>query len=344
MKGFFTVFSLECKKVFSSKGFWIFAIVILALCLIITATFSWLGEALEGMDDSVLGDTTVELSPGEMAEAYRLQLNEYLALVESGQVEVKPGDTTETELRNMIAICEYCQEHGVDINKLITLGSLGSLNMSSSDYVTTMMQVAFSFVIIMAIVLAARCFAGELEDGTMRMQLTRPVKRGVLLSAKYTATFVSSMTLGIVFTVLFMVIGAIAFNGTTYDVVLVDAYQNVAVINPYAAICLLVLFNAVALAVVIQFTVFVGTFFTKTGSLAIPLVLYLFADTVAALLYNTGIPFVGLFTNLNWAAGLTPTGAPIRGMSIYSMIAVTTVWFAAMTAINHIAFEKRDLK
>lgn len=344
MKGFFTAFSLECKKVFSSRGFWIFATVILVLCLIVTFTFRSLGELMEGMDNSVPGVGGSSVSPGEMANAYKAQLEAYLEQVNNGDTDIKLSDTTETHLRNMIAICEYCEKHGISMDRLTTIGSLGSVRMSSGDYVTMMSQIAFAFVTIMVIVLAARAFAGEIEDGTMRMQLTRPIKRGVLLSAKYTAVFACGMTLGIVLTVLFMIAGALFFNGASNDIVLVDAYQNVSVINPYTAILLMLLINAVTVAVVIQFTFFVGTFFTKTGSLAIPLVLYLFADGIATLLYNTGIPFIGLFTNLKWTSGLMPAGAPIRGMSIYSMIAVTTAWFAVMIAVNHLAFEKRDLK
>lgn len=344
MREFSRAFSLECKKIFSSKGFWIFAVVILVLCLIVTASFKTLGDLVEGMDDSVIGGEDTMLTPAEMAEIYEAQLQQYYDAVESGQVSSKLSDTTETRLKNMIAICRYCDEHGVDINKIVTLGSIGSLRLSASDYVNTLSQVAYAFVAIMAIVLAARVFAGEIDDGTMRMQLTRPIKRGVLLSAKYTAVFTASIAMSIVFSALFMMIGAIFFNGTAYDVLLIDTYQNITIINPYTVILLTLLFHAVTVAVVIQFTIFVGTLFTKTGSLAIPLVLYLFAESVAALLYNTGLPFVGLFTNLNWAGALTPDGAPMKGMSIYSMMAVTAVWFAAMTAVNHIAFEKRDLK
>ena len=323
MKRFFTAFSLECKKVFSSRGFWIFAIVIFVLCIIITASFRSIGELIEGMDDSAVSGGGSSLTPGEAADLYQAQLDEYLAAIESGQTERKLSDTQETYLRNMIAICRYCEEKGIDMNKLVTFGSIGSLNMSAGDYVMTMSQVVFAFVAIMAIVLAAKNFSGEIDDGTMRMQLTRPIKRGALLSAKYSATFVASMTMGIVFTVFFMVVGALFFDGASYDVLLVDAYQNVAIINTYTAILLLILFNAVLVAAVIQFTMFAG---------------------VAAFLYNTGLPFVGLFTNLKWTSALTPAGAPIRGMSIYTMMAVTLVWFAGMMAVNHLAFEKRDLK
>ncbi len=343
MKGFLTVFSLECKKVFSSKGFWIFAIVILVLCLIVTASFKSIDDLLEGMDDSVV-EGGAGATSAEMARYYELQLEEYRKAVESGATEQKLSDTTETQLKNMIAIYTYCDEHGIDPDKLTTLGTSTMLRMSSSDYVTTMTQLVFAFVTIMSIVLAAKTFAGEREDGTMRMQLTRPIKRSTLLTAKHAAVFVSSMATGLALTVIFMVVGATFFDASTSRVVLVDAYQNVTIINPYAAILLLLAIYAVTVEVVVQFTLFVGTFVTKTGALAIPLVLYLFAGSVAMLLYNTGLPFVGLFTNLSWASALTPAGAPIRGMSIYSMIAVTLVWTAAMTTTNYLMFEKRDLK
>ena len=344
MKGFLTAFSLECKKIFSSKGFWIFAVVILILCLIVTATFRTLGEMLEGMDESVITGSTTDATPAQLAEAYREQLAQYREAVANGDVEVKWYDTTETRYKNMIAIYEYCDQHNLNPSKLTYIGSVSSLRMSSADYVTTMSQITFAFATIMAIVLAARTFAGEIDDGTMRMQLTRPVKRSVLLTAKHTSVFAAAMTVGVVFTVLFMIIGAIFFNASTYDVILVDAYQNVSVINPYAAILISLLFSAVIVEVVIQFTLFIGTFVSKTGALAIPLVLYLFADTVAQLLYSTGLPWVGLFTNLSWISGLTPSGAPLKGMSIYTMMAITTVWYALFTTVNYIAFEKRDLK
>ena len=343
MKGFLTVFSLECKKVFSSKGFWIFAIVILVLCLIVTASFKSIDDLLEGMDDSVV-EGGAGATAAEMARYYELQLEEYRKAVESGATEQKLSDTTETQLKNMIAIYTYCDEHGIDPDKLTTLGTSTMLRMSSSDYVTTMTQLVFAFVTIMSIVLAAKTFAGEREDGTMRMQLTRPIKRSTLLTAKHAAVFVSSMATGLALTVIFMVVGATFFDASTSRVVLVDAYQNVTIINPYAAILLLLAIYAVTVEVVVQFTLFVGTFVTKTGALAIPLVLYLFAGSVAMLLYSTRLPFVGLFTNLSWASALTPAGAPIRGMSIYSMIAVTLVWTAAMTTTNYLMFEKRDLK
>lgn len=341
MKGFLTAFSLECKKVFSSKGFWIFAVVILILCLIVTVSFRTLGDMLQGMDNSAL---TGSVSAAEMADMYRVELDEYYALVESGDLKIEASTTTETYLKNMIALYDYLDENGIKPDRITTLGAIGSINMSSGDYVVMMSMIVSAFVAIMAIVLAARAVAGETNDGTMRMQLTRPVKRSVLLTAKTGAVFVTSLVLSVVLNVLFMVIGAIFFDGASHEVLLIDAYQNIAVINPYAAIFLLTLFNAVTLAVLVQFTVFVGNFASKSAALAIPLVLFLFADTIASLLYDTWIPFVGLFTNLSWATALTPAGAPIRGMSIYTMIAVTTVWFAGMTAVNYIAFEKRDFK
>lgn len=344
MKKFFTAFSLECKKVFSSRGFWIFAVVIFVLCIIITASFRSIGELIEGMDDSVITGGGSQLTPGEMADLYQAQLDEYLAAIENGQLQSELSDTNVTYLKNMVAICRYCEEKNIDMDKIVTFGSIGSLNMSAGDYVITMSQVVFAFVAIMAVVLAAKNFTGEIDDGTMRMQLTRPISRSVLLSAKYAAVFVASMVTGIVFTVFFMVVGAIFFDGATYNVIIVDAYQNIAIINTYTAILLQILFYAVTVATVIQFTYFVGTFVNKTGALAIPLVLFLFADTIAALLYDTGLPFIGLFTNLKWAQALTPSGAPIKGMSIYTMMAVTFVWFAGMTTVNYLAFEKRDLK
>ena len=344
MKGLTMAFSLECKKIFTTRAFWIFAVIILVLCLLVTASFRTLEEMIEGMDESAVGGSDNGLSAAQLAELYRAQLDEYRALVESGETERKPSDTTETYLKNMIAICEYCDAHGIDIGKLNTFGSTGSLRMSSDDYATLMMQIIFGFSTIMTVVLAARVFAGEIEDGTMRMQLTRPIKRSTLLTAKHGAVFTASMTLGIALTVAFMIVGALFFDGASRDVVLVDAYQNVAVINPYAAIFILLLFFAATTELIVQFTIFCGTLTGGTGALAIPLVLYLFADTVAAFLYNSYIPFVGLFTNMGWAGALTPSGAPINGMSIYSMLAVTTVWFAAMTAVNYIGFEKRDLK
>lgn len=344
MKGFATAFSLECKKIFSGRVFWIFAVIILALCILVTASFRTIEDLIEGMDESALGGSGYEATPAQLAEAYRAQLEEYLAQVESGAIERKPSDTTETYLKNMIAICEYCDEHDIDINKLNTFGSVGSLKMSSDDYASMMMQIIFGFSTIMTVVLAARVFAGEIEDGTMRMQLTRPIKRSTLLTAKHGAVFTAGMTLGIFLSVLFMIVGALFFDGASRDVILVDAYQNVAVINPYAAIFILLLFYAAVTELTVQFTIFCGTLTGGTGALAIPLILYLFSDGVAVFLYDTYIPFVGLFTNMGWAGALTPSGAPINGMSIYSMLAVTTVWFAVMTAVNYISFEKRDLK
>ncbi len=344
MKGLATAYSLECKKIFSARAFWIFAVIILLLCILITASFRTIENLIEGMDESAVGGSGYGASAAELAEIYRAQLDEYLAQVADGTIERKPSDTTETYLKNMIAICEYCDEHGLDISKLNTFGSIGSLKMSPDDYASMMMQIIFGFSTIMSIVLAARVVAGETEDGTMRMQLTRPIKRSTLLTAKHGAVFTASMTLGIVLTVVFMIVGALFFDGASRDVVLVDAYQNVAVINPYAAIFILLLFFAATTELTVQFTIFCGSLTGGTGALVIPLVLYLFADTVAAFLYDTYIPFVGLFTNMGWAGALTPQGAPINGMSIYSMLAVTAVWFAVMTAVNYISFEKRDLK
>ena len=342
MKGFVTAFSLESKKIFSSKGFWIFIVAILVLCLMVTLSFKMIGDLMEGMDDT--GLTGSGADAGQLVEVYRQQLDEYLQQVESGQIKQKPGDTTEMTLRNSIAICEYCIEHGIDVNSLVAIGSISSFNMTSGDFVNMMSQVSFTFVCILAIVISARTLAGEIDDGTMRMQLTRPIKRYVLLLAKQGAVFVAGLTVAVAFMAAFMAGGALFFEGTATDVVLVDAYQNVAVINPYAAILLTFLFFAVELATMIQFTMFIGSFVNKTGALAIPLVTYLFVDTIALLLYNTGLPWIGLFTNLNWASGLTTAGAPVRGMSIYTMMAITAVWFAGMTAVNYTVFEKRDLK
>lgn len=343
MKELATAFSLECKKIFSTRAFWIFAIIILVLCLLVTVSFRTIENMIEGMDESVVGGSS-GASASEMAELYRLQLEEYYKALEEGNIESKPSDTTETYLKNMIAVCEYCDEKGIDMSKLNTLGAISSLRMSSENYATLMMQIIFAFSTIMAVVLAARTFAGEIEDGTMRMQLTRPVKRSTLLTAKHGAVFTASMTLGIILSVIFMIVGALFFDGVSHDVMLVDAYQNVSVINPYAAILLLLLFYAMTVELVVQFTVFCGSLTGGTGALAIPLILYLFAGSIAAFLYDTYIPFVGLFTNMSWSTALTPAGAPIKGMSIYSMLAVSAVWFAAMTAFNYINFEKRDLK
>lgn len=344
MKSFLTAYSLECKKIFTAKGLWIFVIVMIVLSLLTTLSFSIMTSALEGLGD--VGGVQPEqgLTAEQAAEMYRLQLEEYRAAVESGEIKQTFYDNTETTLKMYIAVYDFLAQKGIEPSKVGFITSINLTDMSSVDYVMTMSAMILEFAALMCIVLSAKSFAGENDKGTLRMLLTRPISRHSLLAAKQLSVFTAGAVVSAAFTLVYQLVGLAFFDGSVKDIVLVDSYANVALINPYTAIFLQFLIGLVVIAVFVEFTFFAGNFMGSTASLVLPLVYMLAAEFVSALLMKTGLPWIGLMTNLKWANALAPGGLTLSGMSIYTMIAVSTVWFALFTVSNYILFAKRDIK
>lgn len=342
MKKTMQLYINESKKIFTAKGFVIFLVILLLLCLIVAFSQIIVGDLLGVEGDIINGNYGGDAE--QLLEDVNIQIEQYEKAVEAGEIEVKFYDTTLQNLKTKALVYKYLADNDINLSNVMFLNSYSLGQKSAVDFVLLMMQTVGQFCTIMAIVVVAKLCIGERENGTMRMQLVRPHKRTALLTSKMMAAFTSAVVVIVVFTVLAQLVGALFFKGSIKQIIVTDGVKNVALINPYTAFFITALSSLVAIWLLMQLTVFVGNFASTTASIVVPIIVFLLGSVISALLTKTGLPWIGIMTNLNWISALSLSGTSFVGMNIYTMVAITLLWSVGLTVANYLIFKKRDLK
>ncbi len=345
--GFVNAFKGEMYKLLNRK-FIKLLIVLIVVFIVFTAGYKILYNTFgsyDGVVDSYIDPSTYP----EYVDSLKTMLQEY----EKNETTplLKLVDTSTYSLRANIALYQYAIDNNIDLanynllGNVISISSTFSIVFNGNAFVIVVLEIMAFMIIIFSIVHACKVMVGELQNGTMKMQVLRPISRDAILSAKYITIWIFGIVMLVFSFVLALLIGIIVFkfDSTPYLMVInatkVVKISAVGVLFIYllSYITILVLFTSVAIGIsnIVK---------TQSVAIALTLVIYLIGETIEILAAYIYVGFIGININSNWINTLTITGPILNYMNTYSMIFISTLWIVLSLTSAHLLFKRRDIQ
>lgn len=344
MKEFNSYLSCELYKIYRKKTLLIMAIVILAIILVVMGLSFLLNYIFTSAGVvSVNGDYEYQLAQ------LRVQLEMIESQMDASFINRLLLKNEKYQILAQISMYEYFVENNVPAGAC-TPYSLGEVGIGGEyDYykfTCFAMSSLMTVIICFMIVIACRNTVGEYNNGTMKMQLMRPVNKQKFYTAKWLAVYIVSEAVLLFSMLASFMIGVMAFGGYSADVVIVANASSVIRVSPLAALFISFLMKSVKIFMLLQLTMFINSL-SKKMSLALTLNILLslveigvLIETVASLAY---VGFAGFFMNINWENALSLTGPSLRGMSLWTMIPISLVWTGLFMGLSYRNFAKKEI-
>ena len=201
------------------------------------------------------------------------------------------------------------------------------------------------FIALMVIIACTGSVAGEFSEGTMKMMISRPYKRGEILTAKLIASILYGLTLMIVTLVLnFVMVGALfGFDGISSKQMFWTGSKIIYMSGFLKTLCVF----GLDFITVIFYTIFAFALSTITRSRSISTGFALFMIILGCDL----VRFMGVF--FSWAKYLpfattdftfiVSSGSMLEGITLCSAIALSAIYLIIMAVGGYVSFAKRDV-
>ncbi len=199
-----------------------------------------------------------------------------------------------------------------------------------------------ALVTLLTIIAASGIVATEFSQGTIKMLLSRPVKRWKVLASKYAAVLLFCLLLTTL-TFVMTVIGAfLFFPGSTESTFMF--YHIELTTTSFWGMALYLMFLAfINSAVVATLAFAIGTIFRSTSlAIGISLFLYFTGLLVVMFLEKYGIGKYVLFANTNLTNYVTDSPL-LSGMTMPFSIVMLVVYVAIFLGFSFWSFTKRDV-
>lgn len=305
----------EWMKLWSRKITWIMVI------LLVLVVFSGMGitKWLNSTANENLDENWQDIAQAEIA-------NSTIMLAEP--------DLSETQIdyyEGQIAIAEHRLENDIP--------SLEYASMQQQVIDTHMMM---SIVTLLAVIAAAGIVASEFSQGTIKMLLTRPVKRWKILTSKYITVLLFAVLLTLTLLVSTALAGLLFF-GIGEGTPLVWNGTEVVEATFWLEALKLAALKFSSVWMISTFAFMLGTVF-RSSSLAIGLSIFLMFTGIQAvfLLQNYEIVKYYLFTHTDLTQFYTGN-ILVPGITMSMSIVVLFVYFLLFMAISYWTFGRRDV-
>lgn len=239
-------------------------------------------------------------------------------------------DETKKQLEESLAITEYQLKENI---KPMEYGTREQYLMNSHSML--------SLVILFTVIAAASIVASEFSQGTIKMLLSRPVKRWKILTSKYVTTLLYALTLTVIAIVSTAISGYLFFESTGSPLLDFDN-GSVVEISYWARILALYGLQFVSVIIFTTFAFMIGSVF-RSSSLAIGLSIFLLfaGPNIAYFLSKYEFAKYILFSHdlTQYVTGNTF----VEGISMPFSITVLTVYMVLFLVISFLSFTKRDV-
>lgn len=305
----------EWMKLWSRKLTWIMVILLVFVVFAGQGITKWLNstapvevnESWQDIAQAEIANSRIMLEDTELSET---QIEYY-----EGQIA-----TAEHRLENTIAPLEYAsmQQQVLDTHMLMSL------------------------VTLLTVIVAASIVAAEFSQGTIKMLLTRPVKRWKILTSKYITVLLFAILLSVILLISTALAGLLFF-GIGEGTLLVWTGSEVAEASFWLEALKLAALKFSSIWMISTFAFMLGTVF-RSSSLAIGLSIFLMFTGVQAvfLLQNYEIVNYYLFTHTDLTQFYTGNFL-ISGITISMSILALSIYFLIFMAISYWTFGKRDV-
>ncbi len=338
--GFFNIFKAELYKIVKNKSLLKILIAVIIIFILASVLYSFLYE--------LIGDLSIASAGGEVTQdAIDAAQAEYEAyktgVYDNMNAMQKAHDTTLYSLKSTVAIYKYMYENNLSFSSISLFG--GGLALSANNYIEFILDIMTLVVTIFAAVTIVKSIAGERANGTLKMQLLRPVKKEEMYGAKILATWCVSAGILLFTTIVSCIVGICAFNVSASDVLVVINGDTVGLIKPIVEILIYFIYSLMMLTTYVLLGGFLSNVMRKSESavIAITMVMLLIGDTIEGFLGYIFVGFAGINVNLAWIRGLSLNGPALNYMSIYTMIPITLFWQALMLVSSLFMFKKLEI-
>ncbi|MBT2570571.1 ABC transporter permease subunit [Planococcus sp. ISL-110] len=305
----------EWMKLWSRKVTWIMIVLMVFLVFAVLGITKWMNST----GNEEINESWQDITQTELASISLLLDEPNLSETQIDYYEGKIA-IAEHRLENDIAPLEY-----------------GSMQQQVLD--THMMM---SLVTLLTAIVAAGIVASEFSQGTIKMLLTRPVKRWKILTSKYITVLLFAVLLS-VFLLISTAFAGLLFFGIGEGQLLVWNGTEVAEASFWLEALKLATLKFSSIWMISTFAFMLGTVF-RSSSLAIGLSIFLMFTGVQAvlLLRNYEIVKYYLFTHTDLTQFYTGNFL-VPGITMSMSLLVLAVYFLVFMAISYWTFGKRDV-
>jgi len=298
-------------KLWSKKGTWIMVI----LLVVMVVGVSGLGKLTEGINNTA---------------SWTADLQEELVQVEQ---ELGAADLTEDKKSELIIRQQ-------EIEQNIVMSIEMSKPMSREKIILDSFGM-MSLVTLLMIIASAGIVASEFSQGTIKMLLSRPVKRWKILTSKYLTVLIFGLLLTAV-TYVSSVVGAFIFYPATEESSIAFYNSEVAVTAVFGESAYLVLLAFVYVCVMATLAFMIGSVF-RSSALAIGVSLFLFftGSMIVMFLERFAVAKYILFAHdlTQFETGHQVLSSNTMPFSVMVLIGYVIVFLA----ISYSTFIKRDI-
>lgn len=301
----------EWMKLWSKKGTWVMVI----LLVVMIVGVSGLGKLTEGVNNT---------------EAWTADLQKELAQVEQ---ELGEADLTEDKKSELVA-----RQQEIEENIVINIEMSKPMNREKIILDTSGMM---SIVMLLMIIASAGIVASEFSQGTIKMLLSRPVKRWKILTSKYLTVLLFGLLLTVV-TYVSSVVGAFIFYPAVEGSSVMFNDSEIAVTAVFGESVYLVLLAFVYVCVMATLAFMIGSVF-RSSALAIGVSLFLFftGSMIVMFLERFAVAKYILFAHnlTQYETGYKILASNTMQFSVIMLIGYVIVFLA----ISYTTFIKRDI-
>ncbi|MGI2328785.1 ABC transporter permease subunit [Planococcus sp. YIM B11945] len=305
----------EWMKLWSKKASWIMVALLVVILFGSAAITKWVNStANEGIDESWQDIVAAQL---ENNQAMLMDPN-----LSEPQKDYYEGQT---------AIAQYRLDNEVPPFEFT------SMQQSVLDA-----HMMLSIVTLFTVIVGAGIMASEFSQGTIKMLLTRPVKRWKILTSKYITTMIYAVLLAVI-TLLASALAGLIFYGIGDGTFLVWNGSEVAEGSYWLEAIKLSALSFASVWIIGTFAFMLGTVF-RSSSLAIGLSIFLMFTgiQIVFLLSNYEIVKYYLFTHTDLTQYYTGF-MPVPDITMTLSVIVLIVYFLVFMAVSYWTFGRRDV-
>jgi ABC-2 type transport system permease protein len=277
----------------------------------------------------VAGITKYVSTNKEQAEQPSIEENQQMLEAQLAAPELDPG--TKKQLQEELKMIEYQIDN--DIEKFDPNGA--------EQYVLDSYSM-LAMVTLFSVIAAASIVASEFSQGTIKMLLSRPVKRWKILTSKYVTSILYALFLSVVAIIATAIAGYLLFDssgGTLLSVVDGKVIEE----SYWGKVLTLYGLQFVSIFIYTTFAFMIGSVF-RSSSLAIGLSIFLMfaGSNIVYFLRDYEIAKYILFTHTEltmYETGFTL----VEGITMPFSVAVLSVYVVLFLIISYLTFTKRDI-
>lgn len=232
---------------------------------------------------------------------------------------------------------------GLEIEKYRLANDVAPISLDSVNGFIKDLPANLSVITLFAVVVAAGIVATEFSQGTIKMLLTRPVKRWKILTSKLITVGIFAIALTVVLLVVGVISGYIFFDSIPgKDLEVVNG--QIVDVSFWGRILLLTGLSLINVFVIATLAFMIGSVF-RSSSLAIGISIFLMFMGVQITYMLARFEFVKyiLFANTNLSQYIGNNQPMIEGLTMPFSIVVILVYVMVFLVISYWSFMKRDV-